>query len=65
MAAGTVFIGRTVELARLDAALDRAEQGRPQVVLVAGDAGVGTTRLLLAVVDQTMAPTRASLWLRR
>ena len=65
MAAGTVFIGRAAELARLDAALDRAGQGRPQVVLVAGDAGVGKTRLLLAVVDQTMAPTRASLWLRR
>ena len=35
-----------MELRRLDALLDRAEQGRPQVVLIAGDAGVGKTRLL-------------------
>jgi predicted ATPase len=44
----SAFIGRAVELGQLDATLDRAEQGRPQVVLVAGDAGVGKTRLLLA-----------------
>jgi DNA-binding NarL/FixJ family response regulator len=46
------FIGRTVEMGRLDAALDRAEQGRPQVVLLAGDAGIGKTRLLQAVADR-------------
>jgi predicted ATPase len=43
----SAFIGRAVELGRLDVVLERAEQGRPQVVLVAGDAGVGKTRLLL------------------
>jgi tetratricopeptide (TPR) repeat protein len=48
----SAFIGRAVELRRLDAVLDRAEQGRPQVVLVAGDAGVGKTRLLLALGDR-------------
>jgi DNA-binding NarL/FixJ family response regulator/tetratricopeptide (TPR) repeat protein len=48
----TAFIGRTVELRQLEATLDRAEQGRPQVVLVAGDAGVGKTRLLLALADR-------------
>ena len=41
------FIGRADELHRLEATLDRAEQGRPQVVLLAGDAGVGKTRLLV------------------
>jgi predicted ATPase len=46
------FIGRTVELQRLEAILDRAEQGQPQVVLLAGDAGVGKTRLLLAFADR-------------
>jgi DNA-binding NarL/FixJ family response regulator/tetratricopeptide (TPR) repeat protein len=50
--ASSAFIGRAVELDRLDAALDRAGQGRPQVVLVAGDAGVGKTRLLLALAEQ-------------
>jgi DNA-binding CsgD family transcriptional regulator len=46
------FIGRAVELGQLDATLDRAEQGRPQVLLVAGDAGVGKTRLLLALGER-------------
>jgi DNA-binding NarL/FixJ family response regulator/tetratricopeptide (TPR) repeat protein len=48
----SAFIGRAVELRRLDAALERAGQGSPQVVLVAGDAGVGKTRLLLALADR-------------
>jgi DNA-binding NarL/FixJ family response regulator/tetratricopeptide (TPR) repeat protein len=48
----SAFIGRTAELDRLDAARDRAERGRPQVMLLAGDAGVGKTRLLLAFADR-------------
>ena len=48
----SAFIGRAVELRRLDGMLDHAEQGRPQVVLLAGDAGVGKTRLLLAFADR-------------
>src|SRR5215211_2058281 len=46
------FIGRADELGRLKVVLDRAEQGRPQVVLLAGEAGVGKTRLLLEFADQ-------------
>jgi len=46
------FVGRAFELRRLDAVLERAEQGSPQVVLVAGDAGVGKTRLLLALAER-------------
>ena len=48
----SAFIGRASELQRLEAVLDRAEQDRPQVVLLAGDAGVGKTRLLLAFADR-------------
>jgi DNA-binding CsgD family transcriptional regulator len=48
----STFIGRAVELGRLEALLERAGQGSPQVVLVAGDAGVGKTRLLLALADR-------------
>jgi len=48
----SAFIGRAVELRRLDAALERAGQGSPQVVLVAGDAGVGKTRLVLALAGR-------------
>jgi DNA-binding CsgD family transcriptional regulator/tetratricopeptide (TPR) repeat protein len=46
------FIGRTEELRRLAATLDRAEQEQPQLVLVAGDAGMGKTRLLLEFADR-------------
>src|SRR5215213_6230540 len=46
------FIGRADELRRLEVVLDRAEQGRPQVVLLAGEAGVGKTRLLLEFADR-------------
>jgi DNA-binding CsgD family transcriptional regulator/tetratricopeptide (TPR) repeat protein len=46
------FIGRADELQRLVATLERAEQGRPRLVLLAGEAGVGKTRLLLEFADQ-------------
>jgi DNA-binding NarL/FixJ family response regulator len=48
----SAFVGRAVEVGRLDAVLDRAERGVPQVVVLAGDAGVGKTRLLLALADR-------------
>jgi predicted ATPase/DNA-binding CsgD family transcriptional regulator len=41
-----VFVGRDQELAALGAALERAAGGRAQAVLLAGDSGVGKTRLL-------------------
>jgi predicted ATPase len=47
------FIGRTDELRRLAAILDQAEHGRPQLVLLTGEAGVGKTRLLTQFADQT------------
>jgi DNA-binding CsgD family transcriptional regulator/tetratricopeptide (TPR) repeat protein len=40
------FVGRTEELARLGAAVDRAAAGTPTTVLVGGEAGVGKTRLV-------------------
>ena len=40
------IVGRAQELARLMTHVDRAVEGRPSAVLVAGDAGVGKTRLL-------------------
>jgi DNA-binding CsgD family transcriptional regulator len=45
-ATATSFVGRAEELDRLLRLLDRAERGRPAVGLIAGDAGVGKTRLL-------------------
>ncbi|MFG2573793.1 AAA family ATPase [Streptomyces sp. NPDC048481] len=47
----TPFIGREEELARLSGVLERARTGEARAVLVAGDAGVGKTRVL----DETAA----------
>jgi predicted ATPase len=52
VAGSSRFVGRASELARLLAALEQAEQGRPAMVLVAGDAGVGKTRLLAELAYQ-------------
>jgi DNA-binding CsgD family transcriptional regulator len=41
-----VVVGRDAEAARLRAALDQAAGGRPAIVMVAGEAGVGKTRLV-------------------
>ncbi len=40
------FVGRGAELERLDAALRSAARGQPTTVLLAGDAGIGKSRLL-------------------
>jgi class 3 adenylate cyclase/tetratricopeptide (TPR) repeat protein len=42
----TRFVGRSAELEQLRDALDRASQGRGQVVAVVGEPGVGKSRLL-------------------
>ncbi|MDI2129897.1 ATP-binding protein [Yinghuangia seranimata] len=42
----TPFVGRGTEISWLDDALERARSGDPRAVLVAGEAGVGKTRLL-------------------
>jgi class 3 adenylate cyclase/tetratricopeptide (TPR) repeat protein len=42
---GTAFVGRRAERAGLGAALDRALGGQGQLVLVAGEAGIGKTRI--------------------
>jgi predicted ATPase/DNA-binding NarL/FixJ family response regulator len=46
------FVGRVEELGRLLAVLERTEQGKPATVLLAGDAGIGKTRLLDELRDQ-------------
>ena len=42
----TPFVARTVQVDRLRAAFEDARAGEPSLVLVAGDAGVGKTRLV-------------------
>jgi DNA-binding CsgD family transcriptional regulator/tetratricopeptide (TPR) repeat protein len=42
----STFVGRAAELALLEAAIDRAAGAQPAVVFVAGESGIGKTRLL-------------------
>jgi len=48
----TPLVGRAPEVRALTAALERAGRSQPGVVLVAGDAGVGKTRLLAEVAER-------------
>ena len=49
------FVAREVEVAQLVAAIGRAAQGDPSLVLVGADAGVGKSRLLSHVADLASA----------
>ncbi|GHB40315.1 LuxR family transcriptional regulator [Streptomyces viridiviolaceus] len=48
----TPLVGREAELARLTGVLERARGGAARAVLIAGDAGVGKTRVLDEVADR-------------
>ena len=43
---GQRTVGRTEELDALERALARAASGRPQIVLVTGEPGIGKTRMI-------------------
>nr|WP_229840868.1 helix-turn-helix transcriptional regulator [Streptomyces roseolilacinus] len=47
-----VFVGRAAELTALTDALARAAEGEPRALLVAGEAGVGKTRLVEEFLDE-------------
>jgi DNA-binding CsgD family transcriptional regulator/tetratricopeptide (TPR) repeat protein len=47
-----VLVGRDAEVARLTAALERAAAGRPAILVVAGEAGVGKTRLVAELLGE-------------
>jgi DNA-binding CsgD family transcriptional regulator len=49
------FVGRTRELAELEAALHDASAGRPSLAFIAGESGVGKTRLLKELERQALA----------
>jgi DNA-binding CsgD family transcriptional regulator len=49
------LIGRTTELAELEAALADAASGRPSLAFVAGESGVGKSRLLLELERRAVA----------
>jgi DNA-binding CsgD family transcriptional regulator/tetratricopeptide (TPR) repeat protein len=49
------FVGRAEQLARFDHALARAAEGEPAALLVAGDSGVGKTRLVSECAERARA----------
>jgi predicted ATP-dependent serine protease len=48
--------GRTVELRTLADALGRAAGGRPAIVVIEGEAGIGKSRLLAEALDAICQP---------
>src|SRR5947209_4332560 len=62
-AVGEGLVGRGEEVARLLAWWDDARAGRPRLVLVAGDAGVGKTTLALELSSQ-VEPSARVAWAR-
>ncbi|WEG09471.1 AAA family ATPase [Microbacterium horticulturae] len=61
----TPMVGRDAELARLDALFARAESGQPTAVVIAGEAGMGKSRLIrefaASVVDRADVATGRAL----
>ncbi|MFC4001063.1 AAA family ATPase [Prauserella oleivorans] len=55
LGSGIPLVGRVPELARLRAALDRATTGEATAILLAGDAGVGKTRLVTELAEGAAA----------
>ena len=47
-----VLVGRDAEAAQLRAALGRAAAGQPAIVVVAGEAGIGKTRLVTELLGE-------------
>ncbi len=46
------FIGRGVEIAALDALLETIEAGQPAALVLAGEPGIGKTRLLAELAER-------------
>ncbi|MFZ0792087.1 MAG: AAA family ATPase, partial [Chromatiaceae bacterium] len=61
-AASGSFIGRGPELRSLYAALDRAQAGTDQLVMLAGDAGMGKTRLCQELAAEAARRTIPTIW---
>src|SRR6185436_19463218 len=55
-------IGRESELAGLRVALERTLAGHAQVVLLTGEAGIGKTRVALALADIALQRSAMVLW---
>jgi class 3 adenylate cyclase/tetratricopeptide (TPR) repeat protein len=58
----TAFVGRDAEQAELHAALDSALGGQGQLVLIAGEPGIGKSRLARELSDEVQADGGQILW---
>jgi predicted ATPase len=58
----SVFVGRQPELDRLDAALEDTLAGQGRLVLVAGEAGIGKTRIAEQLVAHARARAARGVW---
>jgi class 3 adenylate cyclase/tetratricopeptide (TPR) repeat protein len=58
----SVFVGREAELDRLDAALEGALAGQGRLVLVAGEPGIGKTRIAEQLVARARARAARGVW---
>ncbi|GAB3427871.1 hypothetical protein GCM10027569_70230 [Flindersiella endophytica] len=58
----TALLGRETELGELFAALDSAEQGRPRLVLLSGEAGIGKTSLCQKLAEHARLKEIPVLW---
>lgn len=56
------FVGREVEVARLDGALSEVMEGRGRLVLMGGEAGIGKTRLTDEFAARARTAGAAVLW---
>jgi len=56
------FVGRTAELAKLETSLGNALHGGGRVILVAGDPGIGKTRLAKEVAGRAVPQGFTVLW---
>jgi class 3 adenylate cyclase len=59
---GRTFVGRDVELSQLGDALDSALGGQGRLVLVAGEAGIGKTRITEELADTATARGVKVVW---
>ena len=58
----SVFVGRQRELAQLQGCLEEAVSGRGQIVMLAGEPGIGKTTLAQQVADRAVAAGALVLW---
>ena len=58
----TVFVGRRREMATLEAALANAMLGREQIIMLAGEPGIGKTRIAQELASHASSLGAQTFW---